>query len=208
MQSYAICVNEFYIFYIWEQWMKFMHLSNSCICSKLFFKRIEKPNAKFINRLLTRIVITSKVTFIRPVSKNIDRSVIFKPICGDHSPTLTNDCCFNFTKSNLNSMRRPSLNSMDPDKPFHSTCTCIQWMRNKTETRILRKIVFTSNGIVRLTVVACSSVFFFFFFVFYDFHVRTYKHPPFAHSTVNSAKCRRKKEKKRKQRMYLQRLCN
>lgn len=51
---------------------------------------------------LTNIVTTNKVTLMRPVSKIFDRSVIFKPFCGDHSPTLTNDCCFNFTKSNLN----------------------------------------------------------------------------------------------------------
>lgn len=36
--------------------------------------------------------------------------------------TLTSECCFSFSRSNLNWILRPSLNSIGPEIPFISTC--------------------------------------------------------------------------------------
>lgn len=65
--------------------------------------------------------MTTNVTLIFPVSKNTELSDMLRPTCGDHSPTLTIECCFNLTNSNLNCIRRPSFSSIGPEIPFHST---------------------------------------------------------------------------------------
>lgn len=79
----------------------------------------------FKRGLLTSIVITTRVTFIVPESKNAALSEMLTPPAGLHSPTFTRECCFNFNRSSLNWIRRPSLNSMGPLKPFNSTCNNI-----------------------------------------------------------------------------------
>lgn len=97
--------------------------------------------------LLTRIVITTKVTFIVLLSKNAERSVTFNLVSGNHSPTLTTACCFNLIKSNLNFTRRPSLNSIGPVNPFHSTCITVQYEQWVVEKESWTKV--SNSSVVR-----------------------------------------------------------
>lgn len=43
-------------------------------------------------------------------------------LCLKSRHTLTSECCFSFSRSNLNWILRPSLNSIGPEIPFISTC--------------------------------------------------------------------------------------
>lgn len=93
--------------------------------------------------------MTTSVTFMVPGSKNAALSVMFTPEPGLHSPTLTMACCFNFNRSNLNCILRPSLNSIGPVRPFSST-----W--NQIKSLFPQTLVFPPRKLDIFPFVLCS----------------------------------------------------
>ncbi len=71
---------------------------------------------------LTKLVVTTRVTFIVPASKKATGSVRLTPVRGVHSPTLRRAWDFSFRRSNLKLVRRPSRNCTGPVNPLYSTC--------------------------------------------------------------------------------------